>query len=102
MAGIVSQVCETIWNCLLSDCLPVPDAVEWRGIAAEFQHLLAFPNYLGGMDGKRVVIEAPPSSGSLYYNCKGTFSIVLLAVVDVRYRFRVVDIGAYGRNTGCL
>ncbi|XDV17638.1 hypothetical protein PO909_023470, partial [Leuciscus waleckii] len=44
LAGIVSQVCEAIWNCLLSDCMPVPDAAEW-------------------------------------------------------YRFRLVDIGAYGRNS---
>lgn len=81
MAGIISQVCEAIWNCLLSDCMPVPDAAEWREIAAEFEHLLAFPNCLGAMDGKQV-IEAPPSSRSLYYNYKGTFLVVLLAVVD--------------------
>uniref|UniRef100_A0A671NI47 DDE Tnp4 domain-containing protein n=1 Tax=Sinocyclocheilus anshuiensis TaxID=1608454 RepID=A0A671NI47_9TELE len=98
VAGIVSQVCEAIWNCLLSDCMPVPDVAVWREITAEFQHLLAFPSCLGAMDVKHVVIEAPPSSGSLYYNYKGTFSIVL-AVVDARYRFRVVDIGAYGRNS---
>uniref|UniRef100_A0A8C5CVC9 DDE Tnp4 domain-containing protein n=1 Tax=Gadus morhua TaxID=8049 RepID=A0A8C5CVC9_GADMO len=86
-AGIVNEVCQ-----------PKPDAAEWRKIAAEFSHL-DFPNCLGAMDGKHVVIEAPPSSGSLYYNYKGTFSIVLLAVVDAKYRFRVVDIGAYGRNS---
>ncbi|KAL0177586.1 hypothetical protein M9458_026480 [Cirrhinus mrigala] len=89
-------MCEAIWNCLLSDCMPLSDAAEWSGIAAEFQHLLAFPNCLGAMDGKHVVIEAPPSSGSLYYNYKGAFSIVLLAVVDARYRFRLVNIDAYG------
>ena len=92
-AGIVNEVCAAIWNSLLADYMPRPDAAEWRKMAAEFSHL-AFPNCLGAMDGKHVVIEAPPSSGSLYYNYKGTFSIVLLAVVDAKYRFRVVDIGA--------
>ncbi|KAK0137628.1 Protein ALP1-like [Merluccius polli] len=98
VAGIVHEVCAAIWTSLLADYMPRPDAAEWRKIAAEFSHL-AFPNCLGAMDGKHVVIEAPPSSGSLYYNYKGTFSIVLLAVVDAKYRFRVVDIGAYGRNS---
>ncbi|XP_062387121.1 uncharacterized protein LOC134100772 [Sardina pilchardus] len=98
VAGIVQQVCSAIWDCLLADYMPVPDTSDWRKIAMGFQKL-AFPNCLGAMDGKHVVIEAPPSSGSVYYNYKGTFSIVLLAVVDARYCFRLVDIGAYGRNS---
>lgn len=28
---------------------------------------------------------------------QGTFSIILLAVVDARYRFRLIDVGAEGR-----
>ncbi|KAL2083789.1 hypothetical protein ACEWY4_021562 [Coilia grayii] len=78
--------------------MPVPDTLEWRKIAAGFAKL-AFPNCIGAMDGKHVVIEAPPNSGSVYYNYKGTFSIVLLAVVDARYCFRLVDIEAYGSNS---
>ena len=85
MAGIVKSVCEAIWDCLSGEFMAFPTEAEWRKIAEDFRRMWAFPNCVGAMDGKHVVIEAPPSSGSLYYNYKGTFSIVLLAVVDAHY-----------------
>lgn len=54
---------------------------------------------MGAMDGKHVVIQAPHNSGSQYFNYKGTYSVVLLVVVDARYLFRVVGVGAIGRNS---
>ncbi|KAL1004817.1 hypothetical protein UPYG_G00050970, partial [Umbra pygmaea] len=47
--------------------------------------------------GMRVVVKAPHNSGS--HNYKGTFSTILLAVVDAKYRFRVIDVGGNGRTS---
>ncbi|XP_030215697.1 protein ALP1-like [Gadus morhua] len=99
VARIVKSVCEAIWQCMVSTYMPVPGAEDWRKIAGDYEKLADFPNCLGAIDGKHVVIQAPPSTGSQYFNYKGAFSIVLLAVVDARYRFRVVDVGAYGRSS---
>ena len=99
MARIARSVCEAIWQCMVSTYMPVPGAEDWMKIAGDYEKLADFPNCLGAIDGKHVVIQAPPSTGSQYFNYKGAFSIVLLAVVDARYRFRVVDVGAYGRSS---
>ena len=78
--------------------MPVPSEVEWQTIADDFFVKWNFPNCIGAIDGKHVMIQCPVNSGSLFYNYKSYFSIVLLAVASADYRFVMVDIGAYGTS----
>lgn len=79
--------------------MPMPNEEMWKSISYDFFNIWNFPNCLGAIDGKHVNIQAPNNSGSLYYNYKSFFSTVLLAVVDAKYRFVVVDVVSYGRNS---
>ena len=75
-----------------------PDTEEkWRSIGSDFQSLWQFNNCLGAIDGKHVQIAKPANSGSYYFNYKGTFSIVMLAIVDAKHEFIMVHAGTNGR-----
>lgn len=72
---------------------------EWKAVANDFYTLWNFPNCIGALDGKRVLIQSPSNSGSWYYDYKQQYSIVLLALVDAHARFLYVDVGANGRQS---
>lgn len=99
MQSIVLEVCSAIISKLKEEYLSIPSEEDWKRIAKEFWDIWNFINCIGALDGKHVVIDAPPNSGTLHYNYKKTFSIVLLALVDAQYKFLAVDIGAYGKNS---
>lgn len=95
---IVMDVCKKIWEILRDECIPRPSENIWNECEAGFAKYANFPNCFGAIDGKHIRIVKPNRSGSLFYNYKHFFSVVLLAVVDTSYCFRYVDVGAYGKE----
>lgn len=79
--------------------MPEPTEEKWVEIAELYCSIKNFPNCIGAIDGKHIRVVKPAHSGSLYYNYKHFFSIVLLAVCDANYCFIAVDIGDYGKNS---
>jgi hypothetical protein len=96
---IVKETTLVLWKTLCNEYMPPPNMNTWRNIENEFFEKWNYPNCVGAIDGKHIVMQCPSSSGSLYYNYKGTFSIVLMAVVDANYKFVLIDVGGYGRNS---
>lgn len=99
VANIVSEISEYIWNSLYERHMPIPSKKDFRKIAKDFYEIWNFPNCIGALDGKHIRMRCPNNSGSMYFNYKGYFSIVLQALVDANYRFINVDVGGYGRQS---
>jgi len=78
--------------------MPEPNKDKWLDIANKFYLKTNFPNLIGAVDGKHIRCINPKNSGSLFFNYKKYFSVILMAVVDSEYCFISIDLGAYGRE----
>ncbi|XP_066971926.1 uncharacterized protein [Macrobrachium rosenbergii] len=98
ISSISPEVFRAIYQVLKPTYFKLPTSGdEWHQVASSYYSQWNFPMCLGALDGKRVLIAKSPNTGSEYYDYKGHFSIIMLAVVDADYKFLYVDAGACGR-----
>lgn len=95
---IVKETCEVIWTTLQPEEMPEPSKEMWLEISKVFFEKTDFPNCVGAVDGKHIRCRNPDNSGSLFFNYKKYFSLVLMAVVDAKLCFTSIDVGAYGKE----
>ena len=94
----IPTVTKAIYQVLKKEYLHFPqNEDEWSLLSNKINSQWQFPNCIGALDGKHIPIQLPPDSGSTFYNYKGFYSVVLLALVDSEYKFIYVDTGCQGR-----
>lgn len=98
-SAIVREVATAIIDVLHTTAFPQPTDRTWMAALSGFRRSTNYPAAMGALDGKHIALVRPSESGSLYYNYKGYYSIVLLALVDADYRCIIYDLGAKGRSS---
>ena len=91
-------MCDAIYTILKDIYFRFPQTEkEWLDISKNIYHYWQFPNSLGAMGGKHIATWNPPDAGSTFFNYKGFYSVVLLALVDHKYQFLYANVGFQGR-----
>lgn len=57
VSQIISETCKALWTKLAPLVLPVPKSKDWEESENNFRHKWNFPNCVGAIDGKHVVIQ---------------------------------------------
>lgn len=96
---IISETVVALWEELQPEHMSIPTTDIFQKIAEDFYNTWNFPHVIGAIDGKHVRIICPKKSGSMFFNYKKYFSVVLQGVVDANYKLIAIDVGGYGKQS---
>ena len=100
ISGIINETC-AIWGTLKDEYVRSPRTSKaWKSIAKDFQEMWNLPHFIGAIDSEHGAIKSLLYSCSSYFNYKGYFIIVLMAIFDALYVFTYIDIGS--NNDSCV
>lgn len=99
VGAIVTETVGILWDELHTQHMPEPTTDAFKTIATDFFKIWNFTHCVGALDGKHVRVKCPANSGSMFFNYKNFFSVVLQAAVDARYKFIAIDVGGYGKQS---
>jgi hypothetical protein len=71
----------------------------WKKKAEEFYLLWQFPSCIGAVDGKQIEIQTPYKIGSIFFNYKNIFTLLLFTLVDASYKFTIIDVSGHGKSS---
>lgn len=101
---IVNETCSVIINTFWDDCVKKyfpASKDEFRQVMGKFGEEWQFPYAFTAVDGSHLPMKCPNGGAHAmkqYFNFKGFYSIVLMALVDAEYRFIWASVGAPGNT----
>ncbi|XP_046407900.1 putative nuclease HARBI1 [Ischnura elegans] len=108
---IVRDFCRAVLDRYFMEYIVFPSTEEEMAAKENcFRTRWNFPGTIGAIDGCHIPMKTPIHGGADYYNYKGWHSVILSAVVDSQYRWRVllkaseVDVARLVEviNTSCI
>ncbi|XP_064462139.1 uncharacterized protein LOC135372462 [Ornithodoros turicata] len=94
---IFREFCGAVIEHLESEWLRMVRPDEMESHMRKFFALSGFSHAVGALDSCHFPVSPPKLHAVDYHNYKGWYSIILLVLVDHRYRFRYITLGSPGR-----
>ena len=94
---IVVETCRAIATDLFSIYVFIPSGENLKEVVDGFEEFWGSPQVAGAIDGTYIPIIRPDESASVYYTCKGYYSIIMQGLVDHCGLFMDACIGWLGK-----